>query len=377
MSSLVFWQNIPSIHQASFVREVARLWSGDVWIAVESDISDFRVQQGWMCPDFAPARLLVAPDRKERIRLLEQTQSRDDVHVFSGLRAYPETYWTMTRACKTRALLGVIAEPGRHDDGWRALLRRGWYTLNCFFWKEKLDFLLSTGKIGFEWYMSCLFPGDKIFPFGYFVDTSSGSIDSKIYSENIFNILFVGQIIHRKGIDILLHALAGLHDLVWNLHIVGKGEQQEELNILAHDLDINDRIVWEGVFENAGVRRLMKEVDLLVLPSRFDGWGAVVNEALMAGTPVVVSDTCGASDLVRAPFLGTVFVSQSVVNLRDALRKEMDNGKLTSIQRQKIIKWSEKITTAASAAYFMNILASVRQGEGRPLPPWEQLDEES
>lgn len=377
MSSLVFWQNIPSIHQASFVREVARLWSGDVWIAVESDISDFRAQQGWMCPDFAPARLLVAPDRKERTRLLEQTQSRDNVHVFSGLRAYPETYWTMKQARKTEALLGVIAEPGRHDDGCRALLRRGRYTLNCFFWKEKLGFLLSTGKIGFKWYVSCLFPADKIFPFGYFVDTPSGGIDSKISSGGVFTILFVGQLIHRKGLDILLHALAGLHDLVWNLRIVGKGEQQEELNLLADDLDINERIVWEGVFENAGVRRLMKDVDLLVLPSRFDGWGAVVNEALMAGTPVVVSDACGASDLVREPFLGTVFVSQSVGNLRDALRKEIDNGKLKSIRRQKIIKWSEKITPATSAAYFMNVLASVRQEGRKPLPPWEQLDEKS
>jgi glycosyltransferase involved in cell wall biosynthesis len=44
-----------------------------------------------------------------------------------------------------------------------------------------------------------------------------------------------------------------------------------------------------------------------VLPSRFDGWGAVVNEALMVGTPVICSDRCGASDVIENGRNGYVF----------------------------------------------------------------------
>ena len=59
-----------------------------------------------------------------------------------------------------------------------------------------------------------------------------------------------------------------------------------------------DHIYLKPFMDNTKVRLAIEEADLLVLPSRFDGWGAVVNEALGAGTPVLVSDLCGSSYLV-------------------------------------------------------------------------------
>ena len=49
------------------------------------------------------------------------------------------------------------------------------------------------------------------------------------------------------------------------------------------------------------------ESDCLVLPSRYDGWGAVISEALMVGTPVICSDNCGAANVVTASNVGSVF----------------------------------------------------------------------
>ncbi|MFX9050260.1 glycosyltransferase, partial [Acinetobacter baumannii] len=51
---------------------------------------------------------------------------------------------------------------------------------------------------------------------------------------------------------------------------------------------------------------LLAQSDVVVVPSRHDGWGAVVNEAIGYGIPVVCTDRCGSLDMVTRPRLGTV-----------------------------------------------------------------------
>ena len=58
--------------------------------------------------------------------------------------------------------------------------------------------------------------------------------------------------------------------------------------------------------------------DLLALPSRWDGWGLVVNEALAVGVPVIASNACGASDLIRQDVNGYVFTSEDAASLRES-----------------------------------------------------------
>ena len=57
------------------------------------------------------------------------------------------------------------------------------------------------------------------------------------------------------------------------------------------------------------IPHLMSSADCLILPSRHDGWGAVVSEALMVGTPVICSDACGSAGVVHASGVGGVFRS--------------------------------------------------------------------
>jgi glycosyltransferase involved in cell wall biosynthesis len=372
MGSLIFWQNIPSIHQAPVIREVAKLWPGDVLVVAEADVSPERIRQGWVRPDFTPARVVVAPSRSERLRLLEKTQTENNVHIFSGFQAYPETYWTMKQAKKTRAILGVFAEPGRHNDGFRSWVRRSIYFFLAVQWRRRLNFILATGSLGVKWYSSSLFLRNKIFTFGYFVD-GANVLKSDFPMSNGINILFVGQLIVRKGVDVLLHALAGLREFAWTLRIVGDGPVRQELLELACGLDIDDRIVWEGVLVNNAVKQVMAASDLLVLPSRYDGWGAVVNEALMAGTPVVVSDACGASELIQHPRLGGVFHAQSVSSLSETLRSEIGKGCVDALDRKYIQEWSKCIHPQTAAQYLYKIILKTETNNFKILAPWREV----
>jgi glycosyltransferase involved in cell wall biosynthesis len=116
---------------------------------------------------------------------------------------------------------------------------------------------------------------------------------------------------------------------------------------------------------------VLEYADLLAFPSAIDGWGAVVNEALMAGVPVICSDWCGASSLIRPGWNGDVFRSGSVDDLARALRTWVGRGKLPPGQREAIRGWSHCIAGPAIARYVLNVAAFVDGGDNaRPTPPW-------
>lgn len=100
-----------------------------------------------------------------------------------------------------------------------------------------------------------------------------------------------------------------------------------------------------------------------------DGWGAVVNEALMCGEPVLCSESCGSAALVRNSERSEIFRTGDVSDLARAISSRIANGRLTPRTRERI-RWSRCIEGTAAAAYLVRISEHVEgQGE-RPVAPW-------
>lgn len=232
--------------------------------------------------------------------------------------------------------------------------------------------LLAMGDNGVRWYRQCGWPQSKVFPYAYFVEApTKSSLHKQPKNDDTFEIIYVGQLIHRKGIDRLLHALAELGSPSWTLSLVGSGPMETTYRDLARTLGVDNRVCFLGARPNAEVLDLVSTSDLMVLPSRFDGWGAVVNEALMQGTPVVSSDACGASSLLKETWRGGVFPSDDLASLTRLLRDWIERGKKTEQSAETIREWSERITGKRAATYLLSILDHVFSGAERPLPPWE------
>jgi glycosyltransferase involved in cell wall biosynthesis len=106
-------------------------------------------------------------------------------------------------------------------------------------------------------------------------------------------VLFVGRLIQRKGLDVLLRAIAGAKPAVW-LVVIGDGPDRVALQALASELGLDGRVQWLGRRGNTEARRWMAQAVALLVPSEFEQWGLVVNEAWMAPTLVLGSDTVGA-----------------------------------------------------------------------------------
>lgn len=136
-------------------------------------------------------------------------------------------------------------------------------------------------------------------------------------------ILFAGKFIWEKSLDVLLQAMGRLRDGPSprpHLLLAGDGLLRGELEALAAS-QAPGHVHFLGFQNQSAMPGLYDLCDVMVLPSVFDQWGLVVNEAMCAGKPVVVSDHVGASrDLVRPGENGTVFPAGDAVTLAAALQ---------------------------------------------------------
>ena len=121
-------------------------------------------------------------------------------------------------------------------------------------------------------------------------------------------LLFVGYLIERKGVRYLLEAAPAILARHPELRIVliGKGPEEQRLREQAQALGIAGSVAFVGFLPHAEVIEWMQRSLLLVLPSVEEGQGAVLLEALAAGTPVVGSNVDGIAEVIT-PQVGRLF----------------------------------------------------------------------
>jgi glycosyltransferase involved in cell wall biosynthesis len=137
--------------------------------------------------------------------------------------------------------------------------------------------------------------------------------------------LFVGKLIYRKGTDILLEAaelLAKERD-DYEIYILGDGPQ----HCLADQVSdaARKRIHWLGFRELDQVPQIYASCDVLVFPSRYDGWGMAVLEAMAAGMPVIASSGCASAvEAIRHGDSGYLLDPTNAAAVAEAMKQFLD-----------------------------------------------------
>jgi glycosyltransferase involved in cell wall biosynthesis len=147
-----------------------------------------------------------------------------------------------------------------------------------------------------------------------------------------------------------------------NSHLVfaGDGAMRSSLESEAESLGINARVRFLGFINQSGLPETYTASDLLVLASEYEPFGVVVNEAMLCGCPVIVSDRVGARfDLVREGETGFVFPMGDVGALSALLRECLQSPdllrRLSQAARHRMVSWSplqnlEALVTALKRA---------------------------
>jgi glycosyltransferase involved in cell wall biosynthesis len=167
--------------------------------------------------------------------------------------------------------------------------------------------------------------------------------------------LYVGSFIRRKGVDILARAFSDLVAAVPNVRLIvaGDGDPSEHFDrhlsrAAAARVERCGFIPWEGLPE------LYRRGDFLVMPSRYDGWGLVIPEAMASGLPVIGSTEAGATlDLVREDITGWRVTPGDPHLLATAMRRAtmLPEQHVLEMRRQCVIR-ARRYDVAVGARVF-------------------------
>jgi glycosyltransferase involved in cell wall biosynthesis len=221
------------------------------------------------------------------------------------------------------------------------------------------DGALAIGTRNADFYRMLGLPDDRITIVPFAVDnermiagaampTAERAIFRKNYGigPDRVAITFVSKLQPRKRADDLIRAtrLLAEEGLPVDLVIAGSGEQEAELRaIVAGSPGLN--VVFPGFLNQSEVPRLLGASDVFVLPSEDEPWGLIVNEAMCAGLPIVISEQLGCTpDLLVNGVNGHSFGARNVKQLASALRPIVcspDRRRAMGAQSRRIIDgWS-------------------------------------
>lgn len=361
---IVLWQNVFSPHQLPYITRLMDDERVDeVVLSVERVMTAQRRQMGWETPLYEgeeKCKVYIAP-RETVVSHLLQERTEDSWHLFSGIRGNKFVYDVFKKSLAFNLRRGIVTEcPNTYAFGlangkplWLHWLR---YRIQDYVNIRYVAKVFAIGSRASSFFRSVRSKW-TVHPFCY---CTTNSDDGNVYfTEKTPKIMFVGSLSRRKNVEILIRSFAN-HNGKMTLDIVGGGSECKKLEKLKANYKL-DSVCFIGSRKNSEVQELMLRHDVLVLPSVYDGWGAVVNEALMRGLFVIVSDKCGASDLVDSGReRGIVFRGGDVDALTKALGYVVTNINAIRDSRANRALWAEKhIGGTVVAKYMVDCLAGL------------------
>lgn len=239
--------------------------------------------------------------------------------------------------------------------GWREALRKPLLKLHY----RGFDGFLAIGSANAAYYRWMGIPDHRIFRVPYTVDNARfiaagaavradrGATRARLGMDpDLPAIVYASKFDRRKRPDDLLAAYANLRaeGVAAQLVLVGTGVLEEMLKARVAGQAIPD-VIFPGFVNQTDLPAVYAASDVFVLPSANEPWGLVVNEAMCAGLPIVLSEEIGcAGDLVKDGVNGATFTASDVHGLAAALRPILTDADLRAAQGQasleRIQGWS-------------------------------------
>ena len=159
-------------------------------------------------------------------------------------------------------------------------------------------------------------------------------------------ILFLSYFYKRKGGDVLIKAFKKMNRKDAILIMAGAGEEEDNLKFLTEGVE---NIYFPGYVSGKEKAKYLSIADIFVLPTSWDPWGLVINEAMMSGLPVITTENAGCSkELIDGN--GFVVKADDEVGLRSAIEKLLDDDEL----REKVGARSKDIIKKYNLDYAVN-----------------------
>ncbi len=350
MRRIIFWQPFASPHQEAFLEAVAEQFSGEVILGVERpNLPPDRVAQGWRAPKHVRVRVIDI-SKPENHAALSAYRSPESLHVYTGFFSHPLVWAGFHELVASQAKLAIYSEAPEQPPltGWIKRLRG---RLLAWRWSRRFAFVLAVGGVGCEFFRRIGFPPAAIIPFGYFLAPSTLIARPEPSTDDAYRFVSAGQFVSRKGIDMLIDACAWLPRTGWRVDIYGDGPARNSLLARAARKGLSSAINFYETIKNESLSERLATADCTVLPSRFDGWGAIVSESLGIGTPAICTATCGVASVVADnPSFRSHTCEPTVSGIHRAMQAALHAGRVPAAFRRDIQAQAEHVLSPSLAA---------------------------
>jgi glycosyltransferase involved in cell wall biosynthesis len=186
--------------------------------------------------------------------------------------------------------------------------------------------------------------------------TEKNVLKKKYNLDYATTILFVGQFIERKGVDILLEIVENFKKPIQVLLIGGNSTQLSNI----FNKKINNNIKVIEFLNPMQLKDFYDLSDLFILPTREDIWGLVVNEAMARGLPVITTLNCGAGlELVENGINGFIFDIKNYISVTKFINELIENSDLRKNMGQANIKKAKLYSINQTANYHIEYINGI------------------
>lgn len=378
---IITWQPVLTDHQAHTFKELARLSGLQVIAKVATFEDKTRRAQGWVDTRVIDIERECIPSRRFIFQSFRQLlKYRHEIHIFCSAFGMFKMTILLWMATILRVKVYLVSEPyspvplGYFGTGSPSIERLKSALRPILYWvyvraiRKGIHGIFTISQLAAQQYERSGMKVNKLFPFGYFVPseiTQESRTVRRDAPKDALRIAYVGSLIPRKDLPTLIAAasLSIRRGCNIQLDVYGPGEPS------GFGFD-GVRIKYAGRIPFGQSQCHLLGYDLLVLPSQYDGWGVVVNEALCAGVPVLCSDRVGARVLVETFGAGQVFPSGDVQALADQLVELVSDPAKLQEMKKACAAAAEAIQPSRAAAYMLEVLSAEPHARAAIPSPW-------
>jgi glycosyltransferase involved in cell wall biosynthesis len=381
--NLINWQREVSEHQVHTLRALSAMHGVNLAICIFGRQHTARARQGWKPPSLEglSVRKLFGAKGWLAAFITLWRAPKDCIHIFNTMwgtkRLFPLFVFSVILRRRTWLMsepyspinLGYLRDEPAVTSIFKNLLRRACYTVAGRVFGRYVDGIYVISRLAYTQFAGIGFRRERLFPFGYFVAADQKDRNS-INFRLPFEVVFVGNIINRKGLDIAAQAVERMNEsgLRVRLSVYGPGGASGYLGY--RNVTYRGRI---GFGETVDV---IQKYSALIVPSRYDGWGVVVNEALLAGVPVIASRETGASALIDHSGAGWVY-ENGVDGLCLTLMRIIESSEQWQYARNAALQFRSRLSPSVAASYAVDCFTHIYNSGPRPECPWYAVDSQT
>ena len=377
--SIIFWLNQPPKVEVGAYNYVSSVIVGETYYICAHDLPEERKLLGWDKISYGKAKLVIlSSDSQEKNKQIKfYIEGNNVIHIVCGLRGSIADIVCPILKKNGKQFYVVSERPSLAYNSIRSTIHSFGavilHKIRYLQYRNNVRAFLALGKLGVSSFHQIGWPSNKLYRFMYCGEYSDEYPKKKVFSgDRAVRFLYIGRFKYKThAVDILQEAFNNQNRNNWQLDMAG-GYGDDKESVLKW-INSVEHAHFIGKIDASKVQDVMAKYDIVMVPSRADGWNCQINEALYTNTPVITTVESVSSELVEKSQGGIVIKTVTVDEFTKAIAYVLDNPDIIQSWSDAIYQYRESYSPKSVGEYLLDIIEYTTDpsyGAQNPVCPW-------